>query len=854
MARLLLQEIDIHNRHDTDTGEQALTDSTQSQQISAAGIVSNAFGERSLFAINRNLFQNSDASTIFRTHFGESLFKEDTFYIIAGTDSGLLYRYVKSRGVPENSHYLFVELPEVLDLLHDLDSPEEGISVTTEKEWQQRANDMDILGYAIQGNLKLLGSLGVVHGHFSEYWPFWQRIKDTHNAFTQRNNIALNNQGFIARQLENLSENQNPAIFLKGLFSQKTAVILGGGPSLHETLPWVRENRKDLLVMAVSRISGSLLQENIKPDIIVAVDPMPIILGVSREVFEFQDSALLINEYHLSSNLLSGWAGKKAYIGKRYPWPTPLEPENLPPTVGYTVTNTAATLAIEAGVEQIVLGGVDFCFSQEGYTHANGSAEHSLGSQPLYGNKRVLTNSGKMANTDFQFMASANALSAMAAYADEKGCLIINPAPGAMSLPHILHIPLEYIEVSPMAKPAQKIIEDRMPKSGRDERISLYSQDLAEIERVLDELIDIKDLSEKALSHNREILDQTSNNNEHGITEKIHKIENIIDHKYHDTAYFIKQFGVKKLIPIIHHNETFDGDPREGDILHHQVMIETSQELIEILRWSQQRILCRIEEESLSPDMDRLFKQWRKDQHLGRSIQWKLCHPEIANKLPDEDKIKLKALHDDFDEYLEKIARLHFLGVERGVSLDGLSARAREYFQCQDEEGLRGLLEGLNKHRDKDKASEYIPLIKGYMAEIHGKIEKSVSEYESLKEGPAYLDALTRLFELYTTNGDTPSSLETLKKMSIESSTYSPMYADLLQATGDIEAAVNIYTEYLLENPDDLNSMMKLGLIYHQHNAKDGVEWTMNYILGKDPENETAKAMLRSLKQPQAND
>ena len=44
---------------------------------------------------------------------------------------------------------------------------------------------------------------------------------------------------------------------------------------------------------------------------------------------------------------------------------------------------------------------------------------------------------------------------------------------------------------------------------------------------------------------------------------------------------------------------------------------------------------------------------------------------------------------------------------------------------------------------------------------------------------------------------------------------------------------------------------MKLGEIYYQHGALDGVEWAMNYILNKDPHNQAAKALLNSLDKTQ---
>lgn len=831
-----------------------MSSTEQLPETNMGSVICNTFGECALFAINRNLFQNSDASTVFRSHFDESLFEEDSFYIIAGTDSGLLYRYVKSHGVPKGSHYLFVELPQVLQQLNDIDTPDEGISVTDGNNWQERANDMDMMGYAIHGRLVLRRSLGVIHGHYSEYWPFWRRIKDEYTAFQQKQQRALSSQPFTLRQIENLSENQIPAICLKGTFRGKTAVVLAGGPSLHELLPWVQQQRQNLLVIAVSRISRSLLQANIQPDVIVSVDPYPINLSVSQEMLEFQDTALLLNEYHLSSNLLSSWGGKKIYLGKRFPWSTPLNPENLPPTTGYTVTNAAINFALETGVQQIVLGGVDFCFSQEGYTHASGSAEHAMGFLSMNGNKHVTTNSGRIADSDFTFMASADALDVQAQEAEEQGCLIINPAPDAMRLPHVKHQSLQTIDISPLEKPARETITDNLPASNIHTRTQLYRQDLAEVDRVLNELREIKELARKGLKYNQRLFDEQDPKSESGIHIKLDKIEKQFNQKYTDTTRFMKFFGIYQLIPVIRHSEQYKEDTAENNRLYYQAMRDISNDLITILQDSRHRIRSRQEEDAPQPDMPRLFEQWRKDQQPGRAVQWAQHHPDIVAQLPPAQQQELRAFQDLFDEHAKKLARLHFLGIAKDATLDGLNAKAKEFFQCQDEAGLARQLSGLKKYREPEHAKQFIPLVQGYLAELRGKPEDAISAYQEIVDGPAQMDALMRLFELHTKAEDLAASLAVLKTLSALSSTYSPLYADLLQATGDIDTAITVYTDYLLANPDDLNSMMKLGHIFHQLGATDGVDWTMNYILGKDPDNETAKALLRSLEQPQVND
>lgn len=829
-----------------------MVDTNLSQQDIMGGVVSNAFGEHYLFGINRNTFQGTDASTVFRPYFA-TMFDENTFYVVAGTDSGLLYQYVKTQGVPKGSRYLFVELPQVLALLTNMDDVEGELVVTAEEDWMQQAITMDMLDYVIQDRLVLRRSLGVVHSHYSDYSPFMRRLREDIHLFIESQRIALNSRPFTLRQIENLTENQTPATCLKGIFSGKTAVLLAGGPSLDELLPWVQQHRHNLLVIAVSRISHALIKAGIQPDISVSVDPYPINMNVSREMLEFKDGTLLVNEFHLNPNLLSSWGGQKVFIGPRYPWPTPLQPENLPPAVGTTVTNTAFAIAVETGVTQLVLGGTDFCFSQTGYTHASGSAEHALGPRPMYGDKRVKTNNGMMADTNNAFLNSARAIDSQAQSAAFLGCLTINPAPGAMYLSHVEHLPLDIIEIESLEQSAREIIAASLPANDDNARNRLYKEELGEVDRLLAELRIIKELSNKALIYNHKLFDNNEKGSGFHNKTKLEHLEKQLKEKYTDTATFIQHFGINHFIPILRNDDQHREDLEENSRLYFQAFVDTCTELIEILHLSRSRIMSRLEEEKPHPNVKILLDQWHHDQQPGRAIQWAQRHASYISELPESQQQMLLEFQNTFDETVEELNQQYITGIEQGVKLDGLAGKAKEYFLCRDREGILNLLTSLHEHRNQKLAKSFIPLVQGYLEELRNEPTMAIEAYQEISEGPAYIDTLMRLYELHTKAQDLDSSLGILKALSCISATYTPMYADLLQATGDIDTAVEIYTDYLLANPDDLNTMMKLGKLYEQYGSADGVAMTMNYILDKDPDNHTAKTMLASLDQYQVN-
>ncbi|NOX92603.1 MAG: DUF115 domain-containing protein [Gammaproteobacteria bacterium] len=828
-----------------------------SQQTGIDGVISNAFGEHYLFGINRHAFQKTDASTVFRNYLGDSLFEENTFHIIAGTDSGLLYQYIKTHGIPKGSRYLFVELPEILALLEDFEPQLAGghveLAVTSEKNWLAQAEEMGAKKYAALDRLIPLRSLGVVHGHYDTYQPFWRKFKKEFDTFTWQQANFRDGRRFTLCQIENLAENQIPAMCLKNTFSDKTAVVLAGGPSLDELLPWVQQHRKNLLVIAVSRISYALLTTNIQPDIIVSIDPHPINLNVCQDMLAFQDSTLLVNEFHLNPNLLSSWGGQKVFTSSRYPWPTLHEPQNLAPSIGTTVTNNALALAVELGASQIILGGVDFCFNQQGYTHASGSAEHNIGPMLQLGDQQVETNSGMMADTMHTFIQSAEPLDEVARNATTQGCRIINPAPGAMRLPHVEHIPVNEIQIKPMETPAHEILVRNVPRTDSKSQTRLYNEVRGEVDRVLTELKAIRALSGKALNYNRKLFSKSEPGAGSHNKEKVECIEDQLNKKYADTTRFIRYFGINRFTPILRlDDDRYAEDLEESCRLYHQALVDTSRELIDILHRARARTVARLEEEKSQPNLKCLLKQWKHDRQPGRAIQWAQQHADVVNRLPGAQQQKLREFQDTFDASVEELGRQYISRIEQGIDLDGTASKAREYFLIEEHDGLVRLLAGLQAHHDKNEAAHFIPLVQGYLAELDDDPKTAIDAYQNITGGPAYIDALMRLFELHARQENSFATLEVLKKLSEESTTYSPMYADLLQVTGNIDASVETYTDYLLANPDDLNTMMKLGKLYEQCGSADGVAMTMNYILDKDPQNQTAKTMLASLNKMQA--
>jgi hypothetical protein len=310
---------------------------------------------------------------------------------------------------------------------------------------------------------------------------------------------------------------------------------------------------------------------------------------------------------------------------------------------------------------------------------------------------------------------------------------------------------------------------------------------------------------------------------------------------------FVKRFGVQRFVPILRFHDLREEGLEENSRLYFQALQDTSNELADILGSARARIKCRLEEENAQPDLQRLLDQWRRDEQPGRAIQWARCHQSYVDQLSHAQQQALSTFQDTFDDSVEALGRSYSKDIEQKGDMDSLPGRAREYFLCGDLEGLQRMLAGFQAHRDQKQVANIIPLIKGYVAELENEPEMAITAFQSISEGATHIDALMRLFELHSKARNWDSALDVLKTLSGISSTYSPMYADMLHATGEVDAAVEIYTNYILANPTDLNSVMKLGVIFRQAGSTEGVEWAMGYILDKDPGNHLAQEILGEL-------
>lgn len=213
--------------------------------------------------------------------------------------------------------------------------------------------------------------------------------------------------------LRNLPKiHQTPNIFnYKEQFQGKTVILTASGPSLNETVPFIKhiQKMKKAMIIAAGTSVNALLAKEIEPDLLVSYDPMianyNALQGVLNKdiplVFGSTIFPQIIDEY---KGPLANMITSQDMITK-YRDPE-LEKEQIIQDAP-TITAVAIDLLNKLGVKEVYLAGQDLCFIDEKvgaegvyYYNKNGK----LDDQQLKHKDYVENNNGESALTNQSFL------------------------------------------------------------------------------------------------------------------------------------------------------------------------------------------------------------------------------------------------------------------------------------------------------------------------------------------------------------------------------------------------------------------------------------------------------------------
>ncbi|WP_434952530.1 motility associated factor glycosyltransferase family protein [Shewanella sp. HL-SH4] len=501
------------------------------------------FEEGYLPSVNRHTFEKIDSVSLYEEKFKDAFGAVDTLHVIIGLDSGLLANYIMDRPLAKGSKYIFVELSDVLALL-TIEVPkalQSDLTICSPDSFSALIKEHENNLYIVKQKFRIHRSIAVAENYLESYCRLNAQVETTleHEYFEQ--GIGFNQKVFVQAQLHNLAENLIPATILKQQFSDKSCIVLGGGPSLDDSIDWIKANSQQLVVIAASRVMGKLAKLNIKADIVVSVDPQSHSFDVNKEFMELEHNALLINSYHVAPQIMGQWRGAALYTGTRLPWNNDSDADNIK-SVGPTVTNSAIEIATEMGFKQVLLCGVDFCHSQKGVTHTQGTYGASLGPNIGVMLEWVETYSGEMAETPIQLMHAIESL--QASVACQKNTTYINLSKDAAKVKGVRYQACHDIKLKPITDKQRKMLKPETYQISTQEKLKYLSDTLDALTTTQDKLLQLNVLVSEALVLNNKIeKSQKKPQAIPALAEKIDNIERSINKKFISLAHLIKFYG-----------------------------------------------------------------------------------------------------------------------------------------------------------------------------------------------------------------------------------------------------------------------------------------------------------------------
>ncbi|MEO5362698.1 MAG: DUF115 domain-containing protein [Magnetococcus sp. DMHC-8] len=830
-------------------------------------ILQNSFGEYYLPAINQEIFSQSGADSFYRRHFDDALQHPDSLYLIVGTDAGRLVNWLLDCGLADGSRYLFIEYPDLVDQLRaGADFPTElpdAITICTPDTWLAVAEECSLLDYCYLGNVRRIKSLAVLDGFFEAYFSTWKTFEEEISRYQSRVNQEIGARVFMVKGLENLAENDTPAECLIGLFAGKTAVLLAGGPSLKESFAWVKANRAHLVVLAVARIAGQLAQAGIRADFFFAIDPHDIIFHQSKVMLPFWQQTLLVNVYHLNPRLLSQWRGRRVYMGPLFPWATPLNPARQLSFPGITVSHQALGMAIEMGFSQVVLAGFDLCFDKDGFTHTEGSEERKAGPFTAPMELWVETNGGWQAETRYDFLSAIPSLEQLAAFARQRGCRVVNPAPGAARVAQVEHLPWETLAVVPLSAPTWELIQTVLPPDRPDHRLGHYDRVIQELLRMRGAVQQVARLATEAITCNERFFGRHGRPPDFKYKLRMDEIERLLDEAHRDTSLLVKRWGVAEFLKLSRPDKEREWTDEEIEVAgrrYYEIYRESASALVRLLDEVRQRLRARMEEHKAQPTLKTLLTQWKNDQQPGRLLMFLAGRGEAIENFPEGVQAAMRALSAAYQAAMDETDTDYKAHLLRSMATpQAVRARVINLFRQKDAERLLAFAQGLEKSAAEaadagdtailaaTQKEQFVLLIRGLVAELAGETAQAADHFNRITSPVLMTDALQRLLTMALLHEDLPGALPIAKRLSECSPLHIPHYGDLLRLTGHRREALAVYAGFVKLARNDLVTMIKLGKLHNELGDLAAARQVFARILAIDPTNKAALLFLQQL-------
>jgi tetratricopeptide (TPR) repeat protein len=806
------------------------------------------FGEYYLSGVNRHAFENIDSTSLFNKIFKHSFLAENTLNIIIGLDSGLLANYIINLNIPDGTRFLFVELDEIIKFLTiDIpDSHNNKVTVCSQSDFFDLLAEDEYEVYILKNKTILHSSMAVNSGHIEQYVDLFNDIEKELESRASNNAIDFSQKIFTKAQFENVGEMLNSSSMLRSIFVGRSAIVIGGGPSMTEHLAWVKSNRKSLIVIAVSRIANELIRNDIIPDFVVSVDPQDNSFIVNRELMQHYEKTILVYSYHICPRIINQWRGKSLYLGDRLPWHN----ENNIPTIGPTVSNSSLRLAIEMGCQQVLLSGVDLCYSSTGSTHAKGTIEEKLGPNLGHICEWVDTYAGTKAETPMPLLFAIQSFGSEASYYE--GVDLVNLSINAAKINGIRYASVDEVEITGGTLPIKTIL-DSLPICGDEKSKMTYLTSIIrdvedkkhDFNHILDKISLVLSLVTKMTSAKNNVKTILS------CSKEMAKIEKKINIKFPELVILIKKFGFFEFSRSLAEKDSSEWSQDTINGMHegyYSAFFNMTKNICELLDSTIERLNSRLSELKFDADFERISSQWIKDNQPGRVLVWQdlFAKKNLTNNNENEGVISSlvsmykQQLNVAIPSYIERINNIH-----------GVNSGFRKISHLVKTKNVHGLENMITCILPLLGSSKEIDRLYYFASAKRLELEKNFAKaLDVMLEMPASLlseNEMKLIIKLSLSTQNLDVAEKFFKKILTITSEYMPQLAHLLRLRGNINASINVYLDYLEQYPDDIVTWLKLGQFMVDVNQVEFAKMAFKNVIEKDSSNKIANDFFNSL-------
>ena len=196
-------------------------------------------GERYIPALNRTCFERTSSAQYYDNYLDIKLAARDTLTIVIGSDSGLLYRYLLAKDIPEGSRIVLIEPDDIFENVQaecqHWQSPQphehsaSQVTLCRETDWRAQVFDGTDAMWFLAGDVQLAQAQCAIADYQNLYYTLYRETREAISERSYHTKTTFAVKTFTAAQMVNCID-AHTAMRIDCSFGKgRVAVVLGGG-------------------------------------------------------------------------------------------------------------------------------------------------------------------------------------------------------------------------------------------------------------------------------------------------------------------------------------------------------------------------------------------------------------------------------------------------------------------------------------------------------------------------------------------------------------------------------------------------------------------------------------------------